>query len=222
MGFWPAVLKTELWIWPFSCSIFLSLSIFFYPLKYPINFQTETATTLLILAKTIFLNFWDFVTSEYYILVPVKKNAYWLKYCIAVLWLDIWKVLSQKEVSFLPFHSRFYHPTLRIDFLNFCNKLVNINWKLKPLWIKPKETQNSRYSDHQLSADRPRSYYLYPFRFSSFFIGVPWLWCHPLNSLLFRLRYFCLGSFIGTKSSCHRISSNFSIGHFVQILLIHS
>ena len=89
--------------------------------------------------------------------------------CIAVLWLDIWKVLSQKEVSFLPFSFTILPSSVRIDFLNFCNKLVNINWKLKPLWIKPKETQNSRYSDHQLSADRPRSYYLYPFRFSSFF-----------------------------------------------------
>ena len=43
VGFWRAVLKMELWIWPFLCSIFLSLSIFFYPLKYPINFQTEKA-----------------------------------------------------------------------------------------------------------------------------------------------------------------------------------
>ena len=45
VGFWRAVLKMELWIWPFFCSIFLSLSIFFYPLKYPINFQTEQAPT---------------------------------------------------------------------------------------------------------------------------------------------------------------------------------
>ena len=43
VGFWPAVLKMELQTWPFLCSIFLSLSIFFYPLKYPINFQTEKA-----------------------------------------------------------------------------------------------------------------------------------------------------------------------------------
>ena len=136
MGFWPAVLKMELWIWPFSCSIFLSLSIFFYPLKYPINFQTETATTLLILAKTIFLNFWDFVTSEYYILVPVKKNPYWLKYCIAVLWLD--NDFSSKKClvrrKFFPsIHSRFYHSFVRTIFLNFSNKLVNNNWKLKPV-----------------------------------------------------------------------------------------
>ena len=33
VGFWPAVLKMELQTWPFLCSIFLSLSIFFYPLK---------------------------------------------------------------------------------------------------------------------------------------------------------------------------------------------
>ena len=113
---------------------YLSVSVYlFLSSQISYKFPDREGDNSLGLAKTIILDFWDFVTSEYYILVPVKKNAYWLKYCIAVLWLDIWKVLSQKEVSFLPFHSRFYHPTLRIDFLNFCNKLVNINWKLKPL-----------------------------------------------------------------------------------------
>ena len=60
---------------------YLSVSVYlFLSSQISYKFPDREGDNSLGLAKTIILDFWDFVTSEYYILVPVKKNAYWLKY----------------------------------------------------------------------------------------------------------------------------------------------
>ena len=137
VGFWRAVLKMELWIWPFLCSIFLSLSIFFYPLKYPINFQTEKAPAFTLQPKHPFPEKENFVTYDLLFSSGKKWNVvkvYWstlLHFCFMIGYrFSLCVKLRCKAKSFPLIQSWFKHSTAHIVFLKSFNILYILVRKL--------------------------------------------------------------------------------------------
>ena len=120
----------ELWIWPLSCSIFLSLSIFFYLLKYPINFQTEKAPAFTLQPKHPFPEKENFVTYDLLFSSGKKWNvvkAYWstlLHFCFMIGYrFSLCVKLRCKAKSFPLIQSWFKLNTAHIVFLKSFNKL---------------------------------------------------------------------------------------------------